>query len=231
MKEAAIDVVKSRDRFSLSALATFHITHAGDTRNFRDIALRICNSISALKSSVDSNKSDVDLFSCSKLGDIASETLICIFDEVARQEGVSGLLRLHRLCKWTHFLIRGYMHSTLQEQACRLACGKAHLCPVSKPATYVGCFWTELRSALVAQLVGNAFAATSLHCAAAHCRLSFRAYNRTIATKLAKNNSLDRLRREGTGLIRVAYHTSSLLAPCHDVPVAFVATRLSLIHI
>jgi hypothetical protein len=204
-------------------------------RTYRKVAASLLNTDVAVYTKVLTVANDTVKFAPSTVGRLPPETQMLIFGAVAEDGGVVALLRLCSCCKWMHFAIRTYMHDTLQEQACRLACSGISLLPVSMPSSYVEQFTMEMRGSLALRLVKSAFSKMALHCAAPHCALAIRAYNQSVVKELADPDYYPQLRNrakavfynklESTGVIRVAYQTSEHLEAALDAPVAFVASK------
>ena len=205
------------------------------TRIHRKLAGVLLGTTVAVQTKVLSSAEDVHAFVESVIGVLPPEAQILVFDHVARQGGVVALLGLTSCCKWMHFLTRTYMHPTLLEEACRLACSNISLLPVSSATSYTHQFALEMRGSLTIRLVKKAFSMMALHCASPHCALSLREYNQAVLKDLSDPRQYPQLRNkatmafynkmETTGMIRVAFHKSDTLAPAHDVAVAFVSTN------
>jgi hypothetical protein len=204
-------------------------------RTYRKIAASLLNTDVAVHTNVLTVANDAEAFALSVVGILPPEAQVLIFGAVAEEVGITALLRMCLCCKWMHFAIRLYMHDTLQEQACRLACSGISLLPVSMPASYVEQFTMEMRGSLAIRLIKSAFSKMALHCAAPHCALAIRAYNQSVIKDLSNPDCYPQMchrakmvfytKLESTGVIRVVYHTSEQLDAALDAPVAFVASK------
>jgi hypothetical protein len=194
-------------------------------RTHRKVAKRLLCSKQAVKSRVLSASDDVRAFSPSMLGSLDTETQVVVFDHVAGDEGVAAFLRLCSVCRWMHFIVRTFMHTTLQEQACRLTCSNISLLPVSTPGSYIEQLEMEMRGSLALRLMKKAFSMLELHCASPHCSVAMRAYNQALVSDACSAKQARCSRRRVPGLIRVAYDRVRMLEAAHDATVAFVSTN------
>jgi hypothetical protein len=204
-------------------------------RVYRNVAAILLNTNVAVHTAVSTVSDDAAAFVSSLIGVLPLEAQLLIFGVVAENGGIAALLCLSSCCRWMHFVIRTYMHTELQEQACSLACSQISLLPISMPDTYIDQFTMEMRGSLILRLIKKAFSKMALHCAAPHCALAIRAYNQSVIKELADRNHYPQLRNKAkkvfynnmsrTGVIRVAFATSECLSAAHDAPVAFVASK------